>query len=484
MIDLLSLSRGGSVALLVVMLVIVAAQIGLVVWLAVLHFKSRKPVAATSANETEAAPSQPKTGKGRNPALIASVKAVAILVCICFVCVALLAVCNELMYISDEERFNRSLSKIYPGFQGDSSFDQTPDSQFATNSAYKGQVKKVYKSTTGDYIIEALGGGGFQDGSVTLYVVVGADAKIKAWAVKENVGQSYIDRIPSNAGTTWYVGEDISNELALNMTGATVVATSTAINNAVNMASYYARNALGLGENPEADAQKAVAELLGDQYADYKMTSVNISRATVDGSKGVAEALSDANNGLSYLFLMQGEANMFAYVYGAKETLKIVVVKDNAIVAKTEGVSDTDEFVVNILANPVYTFTFGSYQAYAIVTESADGVYTVAGLKVGVTPNTYVLKITVQPDTDGKGKVSAIVATVNGYVPGEPAETNTNKLITSLVGARLDNIDAWYNDKTEGGTGFVTGATQSANLIRAAVQAALTAFDASSASGN
>ncbi len=419
-----------------------------------------------------------KVKKPKNPALIAAVKAVAVLVCICVVCVTLLAVCNELMYISDDERFDRSLSKIYYGFEKDPSFSTTPVSQFASNAAYKGQVKNVYKGKTGDYIIEVLGGGGYQDGSVTLYVVIKADATIGGWTVKENVNQSYIDNLPSNAGSSWYVGKEVSGDLELDMTGATVRLTSTAINNAINMAAYYARSALGLGENPEADAQEAVKTLLGEGYENATFTNVNLSTATVDGTKSVVDALSDEDNKLSYLFrVTNGNDVFFAYVYG-EETLKMVIVKDGEIFSKSEGVSDEDEFVANIAANRIYTFTFGNYNAYAIITGNAEGEYTVAGLKVGVTPKDYVLSVKIEADTDGKGKVSAITAKSNGYVPQGPAQTDTDKLLTSLVGARLDNIESLYN------TNKVTGATQSANLIRAAVEAALTAFDAANASSN
>ena len=419
-----------------------------------------------------------KVKKPANPALIAAVKAVAVLVCICVVCVTLLAVCNELMYISDEERFNRSLSKIYDGFVVDNSFSTTPVSEYASNAAYKGQVKHVYKGTTGDYIIEALGGGGYQDGSVTLYVVIKANATIGGWTVKENVGQSYIDKIPSNAGSTWYVGKEVSGDLELDMTGATVKLTSTAINNAINMAAYYARSALGLGENPEADAQKAVKALLGDGYESATFANVNLTTATVDGTNSVVSALSDDDNTLSYLFrVTNGNDVFFAYVYGVKDTLKIAVVQDGTFTL-SEGVTEETQFVQNIKANPIYTFTYGGYEAYAIVTNVDGGVYTVAGLQVGTMPSTYVLKVTIEADADahGKGKVNAIELVEDGWEP--PVEqTDANKLVTGLVGARLDNIEEFYGNK-------VTGATESANLIRVAVEAALTAFDASHASAN
>lgn len=440
-----------------------------------------------------------KTKKPANPALISAVKAVAVLVCICFVCVALLAVCNELMYIDDEERLSRSLGKLFPdgSFSVDNSFNKTPVSEYSANAAYGGKINNVYKGTNGDYVLDSTGGGGYPQGGgkINLYVAISADAKIVSWTIKDKMDQSYADRVPASAGTSWYVGKDISNDLTLEITGATVQGTATAINNAVNMAGYYARNALGLGENPEAEAQKAVGELLGDEYASYDYTKVNLSDATVDGTKHVADALSSQTDVLSYLFLLTGSDNVFAYVYGVKETLKIVVVKEGEVIAKSDNVQDGDEIITNILANTIYTFTYGSYRAYAVVTNSEDNVYTVAGLKVGsIDPTTYVLKVTIEadPDAEGKGKVSKIEffddsstekVDGDGWVPGQgaPTQTDANKLATGLVGATLENIDTFYNDKV---TGKATGATQSANLIRAAVEAALTAFDANNASAN
>lgn len=417
-----------------------------------------------------------KAKKQANPAVLQAVKAIAVLVIICLVCVLLLALCNDLLYIDDNTRLERAMQKVYSSFVLDKEVAVTGTS---SNPAY-GQINKIYLSKDGAYIIESKGVGGYQNGSVTLYVVVGSDAKIKAWAVKENDKQSYIDRVPSSAGTTWYVGEDVSNTLDLVMTGATVVLTSTAINNAINMAALYCRTELGLGKNPEGDAQAAVTELLSSNGLDgYTLSSINVSSATVDGSKSVVDALSDADNTLSFLFLGKGASdNLFAYVYGEEENIKLVVVTSDSVL-HSDNVTGEEEFYANIIANPIYTFGYGSYQAYAIVTSVVEGdsvVYTVAGLKVGVTPKTYVLEITILTE-NGAGIVSAINMTANGYVPGAPSEGDANKLLTSLVGATLANIETKYNDK-------VSGATQSANLIRVAVEAALTHYDANFASVN
>lgn len=412
--------------------------------------------------------------------IVQSVKAVAVLVVICLVCCLLLSLCNDLLYISDEDRFQRSMAKIYPDFKKDASFDGALNANFKASAEY-GEVKSVVKSTDGTYIIEALGNGGYSGGTVTLYVVVGADALVKSWAVKEHVGQSYIARVPANAGKTWYVGKDVSDALALEMTGATVVATSTAINHAVNMAAYYCRNALGIGKNPEGEAKTAVLALLGEGFADYTLESKGSVLNAKIGSDKVSAILSDENNSLSYLFAASGNnGDVQVFVYGADENRKIVALTANGIV-KSENVADDDAILAKVQSNKIVSFKFGNYTAYAVITgtdttDAAKTVYTVAGLGIGTEPGTYVLKVAVVNEGNA-GKVESIVATTSGYLPGYPSESDTEKLITSLVGATSATIDSVYeSDK-------VSGATQSANLITVAVKAALADFDASIAAG-
>ncbi len=462
---------GAQIAILVVLLLIIAVQIAAVVYLLVSRYKRH------AAAATEAKPAK----QYKHPALVSAVKAVAVLVCICFVCVALLAVCNEFLYIDDAERFARAMRDVYSDYSPAEGFE----ADLTHTSAPTGNVKNVYKSKDGVYIIEAVGNDGYQGGTVTLYVLINPDATIKSWAIKENTLQSYIARVPSNAGTRWYVGKRVDEEFGKDMTGATVIKTTDAIYNAVKAAAWYClntesvKNELGLIDK-EGLARDAVKQLLGDDYASATFAAVNVSTATVDGTEKVADALSDETDKLSYLFRVTNDGDvLFAYVYG-EETLKVVVVKDGEILSKSEGIEDTDAIVVKILANRIYTFTFGSYNAYAIMTSSTEGVYTVAGLGIGTTPQTYVLEVTVVADTDGKGKVQAINTVVDGYVPGQPTKDETDRMLTYLVGARLDNIDELYNTNLDN----ITGATHSANLIRVAVQAALTAFDANAASGN
>lgn len=431
------------------------------------------------AVESTAAASTKEMKRGT---IIQAVKAVAVLVCICLVCGALLALCNDLFYISDEERFNRSMAKIYPELDLASVKTLELNSEFKSNSTY-GEVKSVV--TDGKvYIIEALGIGGWQSGTVTLYVIVGSDAKIISWAVKEHTNQSYIDQVPPDAGTTWYNGYDVSNAFEKVQTGSTLKETPIAICNAVNMAAFYCRSALGVGKNPEADAQKAILALLGEGYAEYTLTTAAIlgGNATVDkDGKTVKQLLDNGTDEISYVMFADGASGaVTAYVYGQDEATQKIVAIANGEVKLSENLTETDELVAKVTEfnGKFHTVKSGNYAGYGYISaiDTANGtIYTVAGIKSGTLPNTYVLTVTIET-VDGNGKVTAITVEKSGYVDGGPSQSDTDKLITSLVGATLESIDGIYTgDK-------VSGATQSANLIRAAVETALRDYDANLAS--
>lgn len=434
-----------------------------------------------NAVETEATVSVDKTMK--RGTIIQAVKAIAVLVCICLVCGALLALCHDVFYISDDLRFSRSMAKIYPELDTSKVTSKELVGEFKTNSTY-GEVKSVV--TDGKvYIIEALGVGGYSNGTVTLYVVVGIDdAKIVSWAVKENVGQSYIDRVPDNAGTTWYVGKDVSNVLELEMTGATVLLTSTAISNAVNMAAFYCRSALGVGKNPEADAQKAILALLGNDYSAYALSSANVlgTSSKVNADTTVKSLLDNGSDEITYIMYADGDKGaVIAYVYGEDADTQKIVVFAGDEVKLSANLTQTDDLVTKVTEfnGKFHTIKSGAYNGYAYVSnvDEATAVYTVAGIKSSVTPNSYVLNVTIATD-GGKGKVTAIEMVTDGFVDGEPSHNDANVLATALVGVTLDDIETKYDSDKK------SGATQSANLIRIAVEAALRDYDAKLASDN
>ena len=426
-----------------------------------------------------------KVNKPANPFVKQWIVPVAVLVIICLVCVLLLALANDLLYIDDETRLARSMKKIFPTFEFD--HNEVVNSSVSIST---GKVNKVYVSKDGTYIIEALGVDGYQSGTVTLYVVIDNQGIIKGWSVKENDKQSYIDRMPANAGSTWYVGMSVSDDIQLDMTGATIQFTAKAIYNAILSACTYANDENGLhlgGAKPQDVARNAVLEMLGTDFAGYTLNRVNLGNATVDGTRKAVELLSDDDNTLAFLFAGTGaKGTIFAYVYGDVDAMKIVVVNDGKV-DKSNNVTGDEDFYASIVANPFYTFTYGNYSAYAIITGVNEKVYTVAGLPIGTVPSTYALQITIKTNDGGVGEVEAIAYVKNGETvvgngyepgPGAPDEAQASKLVEKLVGATSASIDSLYNQHK------VAGATESANLIRVAVEAALKHYDAKIASAN
>ncbi len=416
--------------------------------------------------------------------ILQSVKAVAVLVIICLVCCLLLALCNDLLYVSEEDQFNRALSKVWPSdvgsFTVDSTFSQTPDSAYASNSSY-GTVDGVYKSTEGNYILKTSGLGGY-GGTVTIYVAVRtADATIVGWSIVEGAGETLLANITSKCTSTWYIGVRVDADLSLGtnkVQGTT--RTSTAINNAVNMAAYYCMNALKVGSNPEAEAQEAVLALLGADYANYTLTNMSTILTSKVGSSTISSILSDDDT-VTYLYTATGDhGDITAAVYGSDENRKIVVSTANGIV-KSDNVAGTESYIDKVAQLQIANVEVsGSTHRTIIVSKTVDGdntVYTIVSKPgSGFVPSEYAFEIAVK-ENGGAGEIVSISMLTNGFAEGYPAESDAHVLITGLVGTTSATVDADFASK------HVSGATQSAKIITAAVKAVLQDFDASLIAG-
>lgn len=183
----------------------------------------------------------------QTPSMMAkSAKVVLVLVLICLVCTLLLAVAKDLFAVSDETKFNRSMAKIYQGFEKAEDIEVVADPDIPAF----GEIKSVVKATDGGYVVEVVGNGGYKNGSVTLYVAFSANKLIKGWSIKDSVNQSFVSKITDRHQKTWYIPENetdytLPDEYPLGnnkATGATY--TSTAVNNAINTAVYYAKHHL------------------------------------------------------------------------------------------------------------------------------------------------------------------------------------------------------------------------------------------------
>ena len=278
----------------------------------------------------------------KSSSFVTSLKTISVLLIICIVCGALLALCNDLFYIDEETKFNRAMQKVYPEFERDTSVSETPVAEFK-DLAGVGNVSKVYASKDGTYILESTGVGGFSSGTVTMYVAIGGknpDVQIKSLVVTGNVGQSWMAKVGQKELDKAYVGKNIKDIAAVQFgadykLGGTTY-TSTAILNAVKAAVNYCVTALKLVSTPESEARDAAVALL----AGYTLTTV------------VDEAYT-TELGASFYFTgtKDGADNLDVYVFGDSASgHQIVALKaglkhadrilDTAVVAKSEGIDN------------------------------------------------------------------------------------------------------------------------------------------------
>ena len=193
-------------------------------------------------------------------------KCIITLLCILLICGVFLTVMNGWLKVTDEEKLQRAISKIY----GESVVAEKIDD--IENYNDKATIDEAYKiPKKNDYLIKSTGKGGFDNGTVTCWVVVnvqgGTISGIRKVVIDSNKGQSYIDRVGSKALNQFseFYEEGIIYTPSL-ITGATVTATKTAICNAVNAAIDYV-NGKWLGNVTTAGTKllNELAKVYGDK---------------------------------------------------------------------------------------------------------------------------------------------------------------------------------------------------------------------------
>ena len=194
-------------------------------------------------------------------------KSLAVLIAIVLVAGVLLAICNDIFFVSDEERFARSIAKIY-GAEVETQEVALTDEQKSYNN---GRVEEAYLVLDdGNYLLHTAGYGGYSGGSgtVTLWVVIGCETSadgmptltgIEKVVYDTNDGQTLI----SNFSDSYYDYFTSQNEAiaaggyftaikgssdALNNIVAGASQTSNAMVNAVNTALACFRNVISGGQ--------------------------------------------------------------------------------------------------------------------------------------------------------------------------------------------------------------------------------------------
>lgn len=420
--------------------------------------------------------------------VIQAVKAIAVLVIICLVCGILLALCNDLLYVSDDVKFDRAMQKIYPNFK---KADDSPALDTANAKTPYGEVLDLVKSSDGAYILTAKSSTiGFSNGTVTVYVAVsgGENPTVAGWSIKENVGQSFIGNISEKHQKTWFIGQSITVVNPENPEGSGLGSgathTENAIGYAINAAAYYCINVLKLVSTPESEAKDALVALLGTEYDGYGFVAVNDS--------AYLEACKVGDKELSFYFegTKADSDALAAYVYGEDNARQIVVVKDGtthaerleatAVVKKSEGIDE--ELVAKAQSRSYFEYQvqkshagfefagMGEVNAEFATAEkgivnkvylSTDGAIIVEATGQGGFMNGTVTINVIIADREIKGW-SIVSNTEQSYIGNI---INSNATTTWYIGNSIDGALELGNNK-------VTDATWSSTAINNAINAA------------
>lgn len=184
-------------------------------------------------------------------------KCLAALLCVLLVSGIFLTVMNALLAVTDQEKFDRAINKIY---------GKSVKTEAVTIENYNdnGSIDEAYRvKDDGNYLIKATGFGGFDNGSVTCWIVVvvknGAVGGIDKVIVDSNKSQSYIANINDKFLSGFkdnFNGEHYTPYEGFIMTGAT--RSATAICNAVNAALDFVNAKFGnVAEDPYKDFKYA-----------------------------------------------------------------------------------------------------------------------------------------------------------------------------------------------------------------------------------
>lgn len=189
---------------------------------------------------------QAKSKKSLNP----SVLAVLVLVVIALVSGGLLAILNDLLYVSDEERTARSLNKVYAS---ESFTELEIDADYASSADY-GEIVYLYEAADGTIIISARGQKGWKGQSEIVMAV--NNGTIVNMIVSTYGGDDKTTSIDADY-LKQYTGIQVTADLKFTVSGeagavdvssgASATHTMGSICSAANMAVYYLVNSHVMG---------------------------------------------------------------------------------------------------------------------------------------------------------------------------------------------------------------------------------------------
>lgn len=188
-------------------------------------------------------------------------KCILVLTVIALIAGGLLAVLSDALYISDEERTQRAIKKIY-GKEVLYEEREVSENQASIGGAVIGTIDAVYYlPDEQSYLIKTTGNDGYKGGTVTAWVVAdyrgGAYGGIAKVAVESNTKQTLMSAFNNDYFTFytthndkidqggWYGSAESDDAVKHVQSGAS--RSSKAINNSVNSALWYLRTVIDQG---------------------------------------------------------------------------------------------------------------------------------------------------------------------------------------------------------------------------------------------
>ena len=169
-------------------------------------------------------------------------RCILVLLCIALISGGLLAVCNDLLAVSDEERVQRTIQSIYGKSVGYTTvYDEvaTPDVHYdyEVEGAVVGTINNIYKLDDGNFLVKATGMQGYKQGTVSVWAVVyfkaGAFEGLGSVSIAAYTKQTLMSKWNKNVLDGYQGGESFEDTVS----GATY--SSKAINNALNTILHY-----------------------------------------------------------------------------------------------------------------------------------------------------------------------------------------------------------------------------------------------------
>ena len=183
-------------------------------------------------------------------------KCIIVLLVIALVAGGLLAILNDVLYVTEKERTMRAIEKVYGK---EMNYQEKEYSSDQLVNDY-GTLSKVYLLENGNYLVQATGGEGYKGGTITVWVVLtardGAFGGIEKVVLESYEKQTLMSKLTYDVYSAH--NDEITGDVYFTtggdgikvlISGATY--STNALNNAVDCALQFAREVLFATEPEE-----------------------------------------------------------------------------------------------------------------------------------------------------------------------------------------------------------------------------------------